>query len=200
MDYIPDFSSKERKRLELIRLVANDLDAQDKHLAEYIVDSFCHLTPPKDAPVLIHYITLYDSGASGGDTRKPGNLRLNWKKLFGELGDIALNTVSAIAIPSLIPFAALSLWNTLWIHSNIPLSREHATTLYAMWQGRDTHNRISETDAQEKTGLLFQLYQWPPMELNVFSSILRDLVRLECIERKERDSIWLREWVKTTYS
>lgn len=200
MDYTPDHLTREQKRLELIHFVAGDLDAQDEHLAERIVDSFCQLTPPKDPPVLMHLINLYDFGARGGDTRKPGNLRLNWKKLFGELGDIVLNATGAIAVPLLIPFAALSLWNKLWSHSSIPLSREHATALYAMWQGRDTNNRIGETNAHEKTGLLFQLYQWPSIELHAFTLILRDLESLQCIERKVGDSIWLREWVKTTYS
>ena len=133
-------------------------------------------------------------------SRKAGNLWLNWRKFASDFGDLSLTVVGVVAEPKLAPLAALSIWSKICTHSSVPLSREHATVLYAMWQGRDKDNTLSETDAVEKSGVMFQLNGWPALERNAYNSIIDDLVKLQCIERKDSGVIWLREWVKKTYA
>lgn len=198
MEHTPDNTRLQEKRDELIQLVADVIGERDKVMASQIVDSFCSLTPPQDPPVVMHFITMNSRGYDGGESRKPGNLRLNWRKLLADSPDIGLNIAGVVATPYLVPLAALSLWNKLWGHSAIQLSKEHATVLYAMWQGRDTKNRIANSQAFEKAGVLFSVYQWPSLDKHAFEHILVELERIECIECED-ESIWLCEWVKTTY-
>jgi hypothetical protein len=197
MEYTQDNTRLEEKRKELIQLVA-EIVGENNKVASQIVDTFCSLTPPQDPPVVMHFITMNSGGYDGGESRKPGNLRLNWRKLLADSPDIGLNIAGVVATPYLVPLAALSLWNKLWGHSTIPLSKEHATVLCAMWQGRDTENRIENSQAFEKAGVLFSLYQWSSLNKQAFDQILVDLEGIECIECEDK-SIWLREWVKITY-
>lgn len=199
IDYSEDIESLESKRNELIAIAAEALGPRDRHLADRVVNSFCATSPPLDPPILMEMITVHSLGRGGGMSRKPGNLILNWRKLAGEFGDLSL-TVASVATESwLIPFAALSIWNKVWTHSAIELSKDHATVLYAMWQGRNVENEISHKDAFEKSALMFSINGWAPLERQAFEDIICDLNSLEAIETKESVSIWLRECVKTTY-
>jgi hypothetical protein len=200
MEYTPDNDRMREKRAELVQIAAESLDPRDTKLAERLVDSFCALTPPLDPPVVIQYITIHSRGTGGGMSRKAGNLWLNWRKFASEFGDLSLTVAGVVAEPRLAPLAALSIWNKVWTHSALQLSREHATVLYAMWQGRGKDNTLSEADAIEKSGVMFQLNGWLPLDRNGYVAILNDLEKLQCIERKEPEVIWLREWVKKTYA
>ena len=199
MEHTPDNMRLQEKREELIQFVADVIGESDKVMASQIVDSFCSLTPPQDPPAVMHYITMNSRGYNGGQSRKPGNLRLNWKRFLVDFPDIGLNIAGVVATPYLAPLAVLSLWNKIWAHSAIQLSKEHATVLYAMWQGRDTQNCIESTQAFEKSVVLFGVYQWPPLDNHAFENILAELERIECVERQDK-TICLREWVKTTYN
>jgi hypothetical protein len=194
----PDNDALNAKRTELIETTVKLLPARDSNLAERIVDSFCRLTPPEDPPIVMTYTTLRSGGYHGGESRKPGNLWLNWRKLFGELGDVVLNTVGAMATPWLIPFAALSLWNKLWAHATITLSREQAAALFAMWHRCNDDHRILRSLAYDETVALFTVFQWPALDLATFNGLLGELESIDCIEVSP-ERIWLREWVKTTY-
>lgn len=200
MEYEDDNEGMLAKRTELIQIAASVLDPRDAKLAERLVGSFCALTPPRDAPVFMELITINSQGAGGGNSRKLGNLWLNWRKFVGEFGDMSLTVAGTVAEPRLIPLAALSIWNKIWAHSSIELSREHATVLYAMWQGRDKDNMLLETDAIEKSEVLFQLNGWPTLDQQAYISIIDDLEKLRCIKRKSSGGIWLCEWVKKSYA
>jgi hypothetical protein len=200
MEYTPDNDRMREKRAELVQIAAESLDPRDTKLAERLVDSFCALTPPLDPPVVIQYITIHSRGTGGGMSRKAGNLWLNWRKFASEFGDLSLTVAGVVAEPRLAPLAALSIWNKVWTHSALKLSRDHPTVLYAMWQGRGKDNTLSEADAIEKSGVMFQLNGWLPLDRNGYVAILNDLEKLQCIERKEPEVIWLREWVKKTYA
>jgi len=132
MDWKPNNEALRSQRESMIADVASDLDPADHAVAERIVDAFCQLTPPMERPPVIHMITLHSGGLQGGETTKPGNLRLNWNRFVRDCGDMVLTAAGVVAAPILIPFAALSLWNKYWTHATITLSREQATALFAM--------------------------------------------------------------------
>lgn len=201
MDYTEDNNRLHEKRTELIRIATDALDPRDSNIAARIVDSFCSMSPPLEPPVFIEMITIHSQGARGGRSRKPGNLWLNWRKFSSDFGDLSLTVAGVVVEPKLIPLAALSIWNKIWSHSSIELSREHATVLYAMWQGRNYENKLSEADAFQKSGLMFQLNGWPPLAQQQFDSITEDLQQFQCIEKNDSNgTIWLREWVKKSYT
>jgi hypothetical protein len=198
MDYTPDNIAMERKRAELVGEVFKLLDPKDAKLAESIIDRFCRMSPPLDPPMTISLITIGHGGRGGGQTRKPGNLSLNWKRLSGEFADVVINVAGAVAVPWLIPFAALSLWNKILIHATIELTKEQAASICAMWHRCDEKNKITLPKAFAEINQLFQVFKWPPLSHEAFTNILRDLEHLQCIEATG-ETIWLREWVQTRY-
>ena len=201
MDYTEDKNRLNEKRTELVRIATEALNPSDSKIAARIVDSFCSLSPPLEPPVFIEMITIHSQGARGGRSRKPGNLWLNWRKFASDFGDLSLTVASVAVEPKLIPLAALSIWNKIWSHSSIELTREHATVLYAMWQARNNENKLTETDAFQKSGLMFQLNGWPALAQQQFDSIIEDLEQIKCIEKDSSDgTIWLRECVKKIYT
>jgi hypothetical protein len=198
MSYTPDNAAMERKRAELIGDVSKLLDPKDAKLAESIVDHFCRMSPPMDPPLSMSLITIDHGGRGGGQSRKPGNLSLNWKRLRGEFGDIVINTAGAVAVHWLIPFAALSIWNKLWTHATIELTKEQAASICAMWHRCDDKHQITRQAAFAETNILSGVFHWPPLSDEAFTNILIDLKLLECIE-VTGETIWLREWVQTKY-
>ncbi len=188
----------ESKRAELIDDVSKMLDPKDAQLAATIVERYCRLSPPLDPPFLTHLVTISHGGSGGGDTRKPGNLSLNWKRLSGEFGDVVMNGAAAVAVHWLIPFAALSLWNKLWTHSSIELTKEQAASICAMWHRCDENNKITISKAFDEVNELFKVFSWPPISREAFKLVLNDLQNLRCIKITD-ETIWLREWVQTTY-
>jgi hypothetical protein len=201
MKYTKDENSLNEKRAELIQIATGVLDPRDAQVAARIVDSFCAMSPPLDPPEFMGMITIYSHGENGGRTRKLGNLCLNWRKLAADFGDLSLTVAGTVAEPWLIPFAALSIWNKVSTHSSIELSPNHATVLYAMWNGRNSNNELTEVDAFEKSAVVFKLNNWPMLAKPTFETIIADLESLKCIERrKPKRMIWLREGVQQTYA
>jgi len=200
MEYTPDYEARDDKRAELIAECRTMLGDGHSELANRIVDAFCTINPPQDPPMMIEMITANHGGFGGGRSRKPGNIVLNWRRLVRDSSDLVLTGAGAAASPWLIPFAALSIFNKLWTHSSVELTREQASCLFAMWNHCGTDHRISSDEAFAECSALFAVFKWPTLERDAFDAILRDLECLRCIERPDDDTIWLREWVRTRYS
>ncbi|EIX5114563.1 hypothetical protein ABG174_004787, partial [Salmonella enterica subsp. enterica serovar Derby] len=182
---------------EIISIVHEIFTENDK-AAISLVDSFCRLTPPEKEKFVMEYITVNSSGRRGGKSRKLGNFVLNWRKLFNDLPDLVLTAAGVAAEPKLVFFAALSIWNKIWCHSSIELTPEHATVLYALWQGRDEYNKIKRDDAFAKSGIQFNFYGMQELVDISFDDIIDDLIKMRCIEVND-NIIWLREWVSGVY-
>ena len=146
----------------------------------------------------MEYITVNSSGRRGGKSRKLGNFVLNWRRLFNDLPDLVLTAAGVAAEPKLVFFEELSIWNKIWCHSTIELTPEHATVLYALWQGRDESNKIKRDDALAKSGIKFNFYGMQELEAMSFDDIINDLIKMRCIEVND-NIIWLRERVRGTY-
>ena len=197
-DYTPDHAAMERHRRALVDDVAALLSTSNTDVADRLVSGFCRLSPPMKPPVLMHMIRLNDHGRGGGESRKPGNLSLNWQRLKREFPEVVMGTAGAIAEHWLIPFAALSIWNKLWTHSTIELRKEHSTCLCAMWFHCDDDHKIDRDIAHQQSMELFRVYGWPPLTRRHFDSYIQDLIALDCVEDSD-GRIWLREWIQTTY-
>jgi len=200
MDYSPNHEARNRKRAELISDCQEILGPELSMHAEQAIDSFCSMSPPLDPPIVIEMITLSSAGRRGGQTRKPGNIILNWRNLLRESPDLVLTGAGVATTPWLIPLAALSIFNKLWTNSKIDLTREHASCLFAMWQHCNDDHKLATNLALAECQELFKVFGWPPLNAAQFSAILHDLVELQCIELPDQATIWMRERVKTQYS
>lgn len=56
-----------------------------------------------------------------------------------------------------------------------------------MWQGRDKDHTILEVDAIEKSGVMFQLNGWPPLDSHAYGSIIDDLEKSGVSNAKNPD-------------
>lgn len=189
--------NQKEKKDEIISIV-HELFTDNDKVAIYLVDSFCRLTPPEKEKFVVEYITVNSSGRRGGKSRKLGNFVLNWRRLFNDLPDLVLTAAGVAAEPKLVFFAALSIWNKIWCHSTIELTPEHATVLYALWQGRDESNKIKRDDALAKSGIKFNFYGMQELVAMSFDDIINDLIKMRCIEVNDNIT-WLRERVRGTY-
>lgn len=196
--YTPDNDARQRKRDELLTLARHTLEADSSH-AETLVDNFARLTAPMVPPIVIEMITLNRGGRRGGRTRKPGNIQLNWKNLFRETSDLILTGAGTIAMPWLMPLAALSIYNKLRHIATIELSKEHAACLFAMWHRCDKDHTIERSIATAGCKELFAVYQWPTPTDSQLQEVYQDLQTIGCIEPKGVDLFWLREWVRNQY-
>jgi len=69
-----------------------------------------------------------------------------------------------------------------------------------MWHRKDANHRIPRPRALEESNALLATFKLPLLDEAEFDVILRDLAVLDCIEVREDGEIWLREWVKSSYS
>jgi len=212
MEYTPDRSAEVRKREELLALAQNELGPLAEH-SEMLVQQFVRLSPPQDPPIfspvsvqsvkmhethLAQFVVANRGGLAGGLSRKPGNILLNWRRLFLDSPDLILTGAGAIATPWLVPLAALSIFIKVWTQSTLLLTKEHAASLCAMWH-RCENMKIHFDSALICTNELFQVYSWPPLEVVTFQSVLKELETIRCIEIRSNKEIWLCEEVRGSY-
>lgn len=202
-----DEGAAEAKRNELreavaaVESVAATLTAD---VREKILSAFARITPPTKPEVAMDLITissLYSTPKA--ESRKPGNVVLNGRRLVDIVPDISLAGLGASTLP-VAPaiaavLAALYVWNKLWRGSLEEFSDADAVTILALWQGRDSRNKIGEQDGFEKANELSASYSLPPLSQGQYAAAIDRLIRIKCIEL-ESGVIWLREWVRIKYT
>jgi hypothetical protein len=95
--------------------------------------------------------------------------------------------------------AALVIWNEIWSHLKVELSKDHAAVITAMWNNKDENKTIEKEFAFDATNELLHLYNQPEISSNVFNALTKDLIKMGCIEDKDGKAFWLCEWVKKSY-
>ena len=199
----------DQKRTELIEIaktalltlpqMATPLAARTADdLAAAIVDSFASITPP---PNIFYTITIKSAGGrvqGGGFTTKPGNIVLNWRKLFEEASASLFPVVAATQIPWLVPFAALVVWSKLRSAMTIEITKGDALVLYAMWTHREKDNKVEGERVLEFVNADLAKCGQSPMRDKDLDSVLERLEKLHCIEMFAGK--WLiREYIRVTY-
>lgn len=152
-----------RQVLEIVLmsdLPVEDLDSRRK-VAKGTLNVFCSITMPSDAdPSLLldsigkrdrneYLVPEVDSkrGARGAVSRKPGNIVLNWKKLFGEFPAMALTVAGAFTGPEIFVLSALVVAKSVWSLAQIEVSEHHALTLFKIWEETGGKTQIGEATA-----------------------------------------------------
>lgn len=190
---------KHKEIEDIAKTVIVEIQHRDK-LVSPILDYFCQITEPKFPEIekRFDYINIGSEGFGGGESIKPGNIILNWRRLFESVPNIVLAGAGGISSPWLIPLAALVIWNEVWKQSKITISNRHAVVLWSSWEDRNDQFRIERHAALKATNKRLREYGWDEMSEAEFHAILDDLEKIECIEVSIKD-IWLREWVKKSY-
>jgi hypothetical protein len=202
MDFVPDRNAQKAKEEEIERLVVSFAETHSpltSSQAKTLIGTFITITPPLCPSFLdVHYMTIADLGRGGGESRKLGNITLNWRRLFELVPDVTLAGGAAAETAWLIPFAALYIWMKLWKASKVKLKEEDAFVVYSLWLHRDINKKISEEDAFLKTKALAKKHNLAGFTKEKFTKIINKLLSFDCIEINE-GVIWMREWVRIKY-
>jgi hypothetical protein len=193
-------AKEKRKELtDIVKDVIQSYDIQNKEkIASEIIDHFLNITPP-EMELRMEILTLKQGGVGGGSSTKPGNIWLNWRKLLVEGSESILTFIGAVAVPWLIPFAGLVVWNKIWSMLTIEITERHSVVIWTMWLNRDSENCIEGQLILDLVNKELSKYNRPQMNQQELDMLLKDLEKMKCIEKTEGNKWWLREWVKVVY-
>jgi hypothetical protein len=198
-----DERALQAKKIELTAVAEH---AVDKHttngasVANLVVQAFAKLSPPENPEVYAELIVLSVARRPTGESRKAGNIYLNWKKLVDIVPDAALAAAGGAAGPPwLLVLAGLYIWNKLWRGAQEKLTDIEATIILALWRNRNAENKISEDEGYEKTNVLRREFELPELSKASYQEAINRLLKIDCIELDE-GWLWLREWVRVAYS
>jgi len=199
MEY--DYEAQKLKLAEIAAIANTALatvSCSDSNIAEAAVSVFTRLTPPAKPELRFELITL-SSLARRGESRKLGNIYLNWKKLCDLVPDVTIAAAGTATAPAwLLPFIGLYVWNKLWCGAKEELTVDEATIILALWKNRDGRNKIPDEVGFEKTNAIRDQLGMPPLNRTAYELAIGRLLRMECIEMND-GVIWMREWVRITY-
>jgi hypothetical protein len=205
MEY--DKTRAEEKRKELATLVTDALrpDAGDEAavLAAEVVAHFARVTAPEAEPRAVGYLELEvrDDGQGGATSTKPGNVVLNWGKLWMAIGSGSLTITGTLGVPWKLIVGALVTWNSLYKSLQVEISEAHACVLWALWNNKDDRRTVAKKDVHRKVNRERSKLGRPPMSPQEIDDALTVLVRMRCIKQSRVDPTrwWLRERVRATY-
>lgn len=159
------------------------------------------MTPPQQEPIVVSFLTL-DSikNFKSGKSVKPGNIRLNIRRLIDHLPDMISTTVEiATEIPILRVCAALNIWKMLRNVVMVEITKEQAIALIALWENCNQQNRISLEQGFECVKALYEQIEKKECVWEFYIKIINDLVKIRSIELDD-EGIWMCEWINRKYT
>ncbi len=197
-DHDERWEQQEWQRQFAIASVSASSDEEAAQVARAI-DAFAHVQAPEAPEVSMRYITVQSLRPSGGTSRKPGNVLLNWRRLFNTLPELALGGVGATSVPRwLVPLACLHLWNRLNESAVEELSDVEASTITALWLNRRDDRKIDAESGFDVTNRHRRELGLESLTKMRYEQCLDRLQALRCVELRD-GVIWLREWVRVPY-
>ena len=195
---------KTKKKKEELQNIVKSLLSQfnnvgniDK-ISREIIDRFAIITPP-ETDTILHLMTM-EHWSKGARSSKPGNIWLNWRRLLIDGAESILTIAGAVNIPWIIPLAGLVVWNKVWSLLNIEIDERHAVVIWVMWNNRDEENCVREEKIIVIVNNELKKYNRPQMTKEDLEKILKDLEKMQCIEKIKDGNKWLlREQVKIVY-
>ena len=190
-------ADKRNSLLSLLRPAVAEVSGRERLIA-FVVDQFADLEPP-EVDTRLYNMTMQPGGFGGGASRKPGNITLNWRRLFVAVSEAGLAASGVALQPWLFPLAGLVMWNALWSLLDIKIDERHAAVLWALWTLRGPDNRVDKAHLPERVNEALSQFNHPAVTPTQLQRILAELERLECLESANRDNVWLREWVRAPW-
>lgn len=169
--------------------------------ARELVRRFARITPPEAPELRVDFVVVSRYGEGEARTTKPGNLRLDMKRLVHAAATGVLTAVGAWSVPWTIPLAALVIWNDLHAQATVALSPVEACVIWTMWLHADRDQSVADDRLLALVNEERAKVPEEPIARERLDAALASLARLECIERLRRDRSrwWLREWVSVNY-
>ena len=172
---------------------------------QYLRDSgFINITAPEEPEQRSFQMELLvlDSPRNykAGRSMKPGNIRLNFRKLISAIPDIIQIGYGIVEdVPILKICGALGLWKILRDIVTVDITKEQAFVMIALWNRCDHNHRISLELGMAATNELRRRCDEPELSEHEYNKVIDDLIRLECVE-VTAGVIWLREWISKKYT
>jgi hypothetical protein len=203
----PDTKALAAKRKEIESLIAEFAT----RVSPELFDSFIEITapeieitiapsdtdsPPSDQSTFVR-ATIGPYGVVRGKTRKLGNIRFNWRRLF-ELGpDVMIAAAPAVDSRWFIPAAGLYILNKLRQAVSVALHQTEAIVLCSLWSNHQK-DKISEQSAFVELQSYTVGHRLAQIDKSTFDECITRLHALGCIEM-DSGNIGLREQVEITY-
>lgn len=172
---------------DICHLISN----QDKQIGKLLLENF--ISEIDNDVKKRSLLSIPENGAGRGVSRKIKNISLNWKKLLVEGSDSILIVAGATAFPVLIPLAALVAWNKLYSLMDIEINELHATLLFAMWSDKNNEKPFKKETILNITNLQLIKQNKNAVVMSKISTLLDDLILIECIIKTSDDEYLLQE-------
>lgn len=188
--------------IEYINSVELNYESDDYSLVykDLVSSGFLQITPPEEEPPKMHMLTM-DSlkNFQKGNSIKPGNIRLNIRKLIDTIPNVVEMAISiATNIPVLQICSALNIWKALREVLTVEITKEQAFVIVALWKNCNQKQKITLEDGYKATNALCERFSEPKITNIKYNHTIDSLINLQCIELNE-GIIWLREWVSKKY-
>ncbi len=161
--------------------------------------SCIYLMPPPETGVMFNITLDSLKNFNSGRSIKPGNIRLNIKKLINALPDaVSLGIGMSSENPIVVVCGALILLLKLKDVATISISKEQAFVIVALWKACNSENKILLNDGFTATNELLKQYGEPQITIKKYNNLIDSLSEMRCIELSE-ETILLREQISKDY-
>jgi hypothetical protein len=163
---------------------------------------------PPEYSVYVHLITAssfspssFDPDLGGGDSVKPGNIRLDMRRLLVAGGQTVRDIAGTVKLPWLLPMTALILWDRIWSLLRITITDKEACVVWIMWMNCGEDRTVPEAILLPKVNEDRAQHGHAPLSEKELAEALATLEKMRCIQRSRGDHTrwWLREWVSVKY-
>lgn len=199
----------EDKKYELDLIITHAFDSvyiggdnidSKKLINDFYSSGFINITAPQEEPPKLCMMVLDSlSDYRKGESIKPGNILLNFKKMIDSLPEITTAVVSVFYdIPILKLCAALTVYKSLKNVMTIEITKSQAIVIYALWKNCNKENKIKLEDGFNNANQLISNLEENEMTWNCYIEIVEQLEKLHCIKVND-NGIWLCEWIRKQY-
>lgn len=197
------------KKTEIEHIISNSIiklsPDSNLHVSEIkdslFNDGYITITSPQqEAPTMKMMILDPLKNFQRGESIKPGNIKLNIRKLIESLPEITSSCVGlALDIPILKVCAALNIWKVLRNAMAIEIDKRHAIVITALWENCNNKHIIRLEHGFECVNLLCRKLSETEFEWEKYIQIVEQLQKNDNI-KLNNDSIWMCEWVSKKYT
>ena len=158
------------------------------------------ITPPQQEPLRVHMITIDSlNNFNKGESIKPGNIKLNIRRLIEHMPDITSATVGiTMDIPILKVCAALNIWKMLRDVMTVKITKVQAIMLIALWVNCDQQHRITLEQGFDCFKSLYEQIEISECTWEQYINLINYLEKIDSLKLKN-NGIWLCEWVSKKY-
>ena len=202
-------NTAEEKRKEILEYLSGMLNNEiDPELLDLQLDTICSITPqvyedelfgPEDkqrGQVRLHT----DSGIEGGFSVKPGNIRINFKKVLDTVAETGLSVFEALEHPWLLLVVGLLTTKKALNLAKIKIEERHAMVIASLWKLRNAVDlRVPRKGLAERINEIFKQLNKNLLTDMELDSILSDLDDMKCIRLNSDGTVSLIEEVIVTY-